>query len=99
MDVYKFPALLLLSPFLDKRLVHAGFRRAFRSIRGAVLQAIAFIAPDLTGWTIDCTGHSLGVSIYTPLHLSCENNSILFLYLLGRNVYSTTGGLGSFDGI
>jgi hypothetical protein len=40
-----------------------GFRRAFRSVRAAVLQAVKFIAPDLEhdAWTIDCTGHSLGV--------------------------------------
>ena len=47
----------------DTRLVHAGFRRAFGSVREAVHQAIGFVSRgDLTGWTIDCTGHSLGVS-------------------------------------
>ncbi len=47
----------------DERKVHAGFRRAFRSVRQAVLQAVAFIAPNLAHdtWRIDCTGHSLGV--------------------------------------
>lgn len=46
----------------DRRLVHAGFRRAFRSIRGGVVQALQFIAPDLIvdGWTVDVCGHSLG---------------------------------------
>ena len=46
-------------------MVHAGFRRAFRSVRDAALQAIKFIAPDLEhdAWTIDCTGHSLGVRV------------------------------------
>lgn len=46
----------------DPRLVHAGFRRAFRSIRGGVLQALHFVAPDLLadGWSVDVCGHSLG---------------------------------------
>lgn len=46
----------------DPRLVHAGFRRAFRSIRGGVLQALKFVAPNLMedGWSIDVCGHSLG---------------------------------------
>jgi len=46
----------------DPRLVHAGFRRAFRSIRGGVLQALNFVAPNLLedGWSIDVCGHSLG---------------------------------------
>ena len=41
----------------DERLVHAGFLRAFKSIRQAVLQAIAFITDDLSGWSIEVTGH------------------------------------------
>ncbi|GAB5032425.1 Hypothetical protein NocV09_00901180 [Nannochloropsis oceanica] len=46
----------------DPRLVHAGFRRAFRSIQGGVLQALNFIASNLVedGWSIDVCGHSLG---------------------------------------
>eukprot|EP00624_Nannochloropsis_granulata_P001701 evm.model.NODE_18335_length_53189_cov_28.322943.9 len=46
----------------DPRLVHAGFRRAFRSIQGGVLQAVDFIASNLVedGWSIDVCGHSLG---------------------------------------
>jgi hypothetical protein len=46
----------------DPRKVHAGFRRAFRSIRGGVLQALKFVAPHLLedGWSIDVCGHSLG---------------------------------------
>lgn len=41
----------------DERLVHAGFRRAYNSIRQAVLQSIDFITKDLSGWTIEVTGH------------------------------------------
>ncbi len=46
----------------DSRLVHAGFKRAFKSVCGAVLQALTFIAPNLLdeGWNVDVCGHSLG---------------------------------------
>lgn len=59
------------TPTSDERKIHAGFRRAFRSVRGAALQAIKFIAPDLERdrWTIDCTGHSLGVGVCMYTHV------------------------------
>lgn len=45
----------------DKRMVHAGFLRAFRSIRQAMYTALYFVThDDLSGWKIDVCGHSLG---------------------------------------
>jgi len=47
-----------------KPLVHAGFKKAFMSIRKAVHQLMNLITRhDITGWTIYVTGHSLGVSL------------------------------------
>lgn len=54
------------NPSTDKRLVHAGFRRAFRSIREAVYTALYYVThDDLSKWKIDVCGHSLGAPPYT----------------------------------
>lgn len=74
------------TPTKDKRLVHAGFRRAFRSIREAVYTALYFVTHnDLSQWKIDVCGHSLGpctggdicrhIQTFTPRDIGTDSRS------------------------
>jgi hypothetical protein len=50
----------------EKRLIHSGFNRAFRSIKEAVYTALYFIVKDdWRGWKVDVCGHSLGGALAT----------------------------------
>jgi len=63
-----------LSRAKDSRLVHAGFRKAFLSVKDSLYRVLEGITGDthLQGWKFDCTGHSLGVSGCRLKHHSRE---------------------------
>ena len=52
----------------EKRLIHSGFNRAFRSIKEAVYTALYFIVKDdRRGLKVDVCGHSLGGALATSM--------------------------------